>query len=221
MTKACIHAFFANPMSGPEIERRSFEIIDAEAGSHGFAPDQWKIVRRMIHTAGDLSLARAVRFTPDAVASGVAALRAGAPLYVDSNMIRAGLSMARLRHVNASYAPEKIHCHVADDDVAREALQAGFPRSLYAIRKARAILHGGIVALGNSPVALLELNRMILEDGVRPALVIGMPVGFVHVEESKAELLGLPGPSIVVAGRRGGSNLAVSVVHALCTVEGS
>ncbi|MDP2991297.1 MAG: precorrin-8X methylmutase [Kiritimatiellota bacterium] len=218
MTKARIHAFLANPMSGPEIERRSFEIIDAEAGAHGFAPDQWEIVRRMLHTAGDLSLAQAVRFTPDAVASGVAALRAGAPLYVDSNMIRAGLSLARLRRVNASYAPDKIHCHVADDDVAREALQTGLPRSLFAIRKARAILHGAIVALGNAPVALLELNRMIREDGVRPALVIGMPVGFVHVEESKEELLTLPVPSIVVAGRRGGSNLAVSVVHALCTV---
>lgn len=220
MTKALMHAFLAKPMSGPEIERRSFEIIDAEAGKHGFAPDQWEIVRRMLHTAGDLSLMQAVRFTPDAVASGVRALRTGAPLYVDSNMIRAGLSLARLRRVYASYAPGKIHCHVADDDVARTALRAGLPRSLFAIRKARAILHGAIVTLGNAPVALLELNRMILEDNVRPALVIGLPVGFVHVEESKTELLALPVPSIVVAGRRGGSNLAVSVVHALCTVAG-
>lgn len=216
--KASIHSFLAAPLSGPEIERRSFEIIDVGIGVHGFAPDQWEIVRRMIHTAGDLSLAQAVRFTPDAVASGVRALRAGAPLYADSNMIRAGLSMARLRRVHARYAPGNVHCHVADDDVAREALQAGLPRSLFAIRKARAILHGGIVALGNAPVALLELNRMILEEGVRPALVIGLPVGFVHVEESKAELLALATPSIVVAGRRGGSNLAVSVVHALCTL---
>ena len=221
MTKALIHAFLANPLSGPEIERCSFEIIDTEAPAHNVTPDQWHIVRRMIHTAGDLGLAQAVRFTPDAVASGAAALRAGAALYVDSNMIRAGLSLARLRRVNARYAPEKIHCHVADDDVAREALQAGLPRSLFAIRKARAILHGGIVALGNAPVALLELNRMILEEGVRPALVIAMPVGFVHVQESKAELLALPVPSIVVTGRRGGSNLAVSVVHALCTVAGN
>ena len=91
MMKAFLHEFLARPMSGPEIEQRSFEIIDAEAGAHGFPRDQWEIVRRMIHTAGDLSLAQQVRFTPDAVASGVSALRAGAPLFVDSNMIRAGL----------------------------------------------------------------------------------------------------------------------------------
>lgn len=218
MTKALIHKLLDDPMSGPDIERRSFEMIDAEAGAHGFPPDQWEVVRRMIHTTGDLSLARSVRFTPDAVASGVRALRGGAPLYVDSNMIRAGLSLARLRQVNAAYAPERIHCHVADADVAREAVESGLPRSLFALRKARAMLAGGIAAFGNAPVALLELNRLMMEEDVRPALVIGMPVGFVHVEESKDELLKVPVPAIVITGRRGGSTLAVSVVHALCTV---
>lgn len=215
-----IHTFLANPMSGPEIEQRSFEAIDAEAGAHGFPPDQWEIVQRMIHTTGDLNLARSVRFTPDAVASGISALRAGAPLFVDSNMIRAGLSMARLRAVHAGYSAASIHCHVADADVAREAAASRLPRSLFAIRKAKAVLHGGIAVFGNAPVALLELNRMMLEDGIRPALVIGMPVGFVHVEESKEELLSIPVPSIVVTGRRGGSPLAVSVVHALCGLAG-
>ena len=147
-------------------------------------------------------------------------MRAGAPLFVDSNMIRAGLSMARLREINPGYGPERIHCHVADADVAGEAAKARLPRSLFAMRKARPMLAGGIAAFGNAPVALLELNRMMLEDGVRPALVIGMPVGFVHVEESKQELISIEAPSIVVAGRRGGSTLAVSVIHALCTVAG-
>ncbi|MFA5042992.1 MAG: precorrin-8X methylmutase [Kiritimatiellia bacterium] len=82
MTKARIHAFLANPRSGPEIERRSFAIIDAEIGAHGFAPDQWEIVRRMLHTAGDLGLAQAIRFTPDAVMRGVGALRAGAYKFI-------------------------------------------------------------------------------------------------------------------------------------------
>jgi cobyrinic acid a,c-diamide synthase len=217
-TPAFIHAFLAKPLSGPEIEKRSFEMIDTEAGAHGLPPEQWEIVRRMIHTVGDMALPQSVRFTPDAVQSGVKALRAGAPIFVDSNMIRAGLSMARLRAVNPEYGSARIHCHVADADIAEEAARTRLPRSLLAIRKARAMLDGAIVAIGNAPVALLELNRMILEDALRPALVIGMPVGFVHVVESKQELLALPVPSIVVTGRRGGSTLAVSVIHALCTV---
>ena len=217
-TRPFIHTFLAAPLSGPAIEQRSFEIIDREAGDHGFPPDQWEVVRRMIHTTGDLALAQAVRFTPDAIASGVKALRAGAPVFVDANMIRAGLSLERLRQANSGYGRDHIHCHVADADVADEAARTRLPRSLFAIRKARPLLEGGIAAFGNAPVALLELNRMILEDGIRPALVIGMPVGFVHVEESKEELLSIPVPSILVAGRRGGSTLAVSAVHALCTI---
>lgn len=215
-----IRTLLSNPLSGPDIEARSFAIIDAEAGNHGRPPAEWEIVRRMIHTTGDLSLASWVRFTPDAIAAGTAALRAGAPIVVDSNMIRSGLSIARLRAVSPQYGRDQIHCHVADADVAEEAVRANLPRSLFALRKARALLEGGIAVFGNAPVALLELNRLIIEEGLRPALVIGMPVGFVHVEESKDELMRLPVPSIVVAGRRGGSPLAVSALHALCTLAG-
>jgi precorrin-8X/cobalt-precorrin-8 methylmutase len=105
---------------------------------------------------------------------------------------------------------------VADTDVAAEASAAGLPRSLYAVRKAKAMLDGGIVLFGNAPVALLELNRMVMEEGIRPALVIAMPVGFVHVVESKEELMKLDLPWIATAGRRGGSTLAVAALHALC-----
>jgi precorrin isomerase len=214
--KAFIHRFLANPMSGPEIEARSFACIDAAGISGAYSRDQWEVVRRMIHTVGDLGLASEVRFTADAVGVGVAALQRGAPLYLDSNMIRAGLSLDRLRRVCSNYSGKNFHCCVADEDVVRQAQQAGLPRSLFAVRKSRAILDGGIAVFGNAPVALLELNRMIMEEGVRPALVIGLPVGFVHVCESKEELMGLAVPSIVIPGRRGGSPLAVSVVHALC-----
>jgi precorrin isomerase len=214
--KAFIHRFLANPMSGPEIEARSFACIDAECTDGAYSRDQWEVVRRMIHTAGDLKLASEVRFTADAVGNGVTALQRGAPLYLDSNMIRAGLSLERLRRVRSDYSAEQFHCCVADADVVRQAQQARLPRSLFAVRKSRAMLDGGIAVFGNAPVALLELNRMIIEEGVRPALVIGLPVGFVHVCESKEELMGLPVPSIVIPGRRGGSPLAVSVVHALC-----
>jgi len=206
-------------MSGPDIETRSFEIIDREAPEMcGFSPQQWEIVRRMIHTTGDMNLAAAVKFSTDAIASGITALQRGAAIYADSNMIRSGLSLARLRSVHAGYTADRIACHVADADVAQEALNNGLPRSLYAIRKAKAQLDGGIVLFGNPPVALLELNRMILEDGIRPSLVVSMPVGFVHVVESKEELASLGIPFIAIEGRRGGSTLAVATLHALCTL---
>jgi precorrin isomerase len=172
----------------------------------------------MIHASADFALAESVRFSDGAVAAGIAALRAGRPLYVDSNMIRAGLSMARLRRACPDYGPGRVFCHIADEEVAREAREAGLPRSLYAVRKARAMLDGGIAVFGNAPVALLELNRMIVEEGVRPAFVVALPVGFVHVVESKEELMGLGVPYVAVAGRKGGSPLAVAAVHALCSL---
>ena len=114
------------------------------------------------------------------------------------------------------YRRESIICHVADTDVERKARKTGLPRSLIAIQKAKPLLDGAIVVIGNAPVALMELSRMIIEEGLRPSLVIAMPVGFVHVVESKEELMGLGGPHIATVGRRGGSPLAVSVIHALC-----
>jgi precorrin isomerase len=213
-----MRAFYAAPLSGEEIERRSLAAIDSEAPAHRFDADQWVVVRRMIHATADLSLVEDVRFSPGAISAATAALRAGCPLYVDSNMIRAGLSLARLRAACPDYSPERIVCHVAAPEVAAAAAEAGMPRSLFAVRQARAVLDGGIAVFGNAPVALLELNRMIIEEHVQPRLVIAMPVGFVHVVESKAELMALDVPFIALAGRRGGSALAVSVVHALCTL---
>jgi precorrin isomerase len=212
-----IHQFLKAPLSGPDIERRSFETIDRDA-HHSFPADQWEIVRRMIHTVGDLSLGGLARFSSDAIKSGVAALRQGRPIYVDSNMIRAGLSMQRLRSANAGYDAAKVFCHVADADVAEQSAQTNLPRSLFAIRKAKPMLDGGIAVFGNAPVALLELNRMIIEEEIRPALVLAMPVGFVHVIESKEELVSLPIPHVAVIGTRGGSTLAVAALHAFCTL---
>jgi precorrin isomerase len=178
------------------------------------------VVRRLIHTSADFSMIDLVRFSSDAIDSARQALRAGAPIFADSNMIRAGLSQARLQSNCAGYSAASIHCHVADADVAAKARSMHLPRSLFAVRKAAPILDRGIALFGNAPVALMELNRAILEDGIRPALVIAMPVGFVHVEESKQELMSLNVPWISIPGRRGGSTLAVATLHALCMLDG-
>jgi precorrin isomerase len=213
-----IHALMKRPMSGEAIEIASFAAIDREAGAHGLPPGEWAVARRLIHTTADFSLLKDLRFHRDAVAAGITALREGAPIYADATMIRSGLSLARLRAVNPAYGPDKLYAHVGDPDVAGEAARAGLPRSLFALRKARPVLEGGIVAIGNAPVALMELNRLIAEEGLRPALVVAMPVGFVHVVESKVELLGLDVPAIALEGRRGGSPLAVATIHALAVL---
>jgi precorrin-8X/cobalt-precorrin-8 methylmutase len=211
-----IRAFLESPMSGPEIEARSMEIIDREAPSHPFPPEEWMVVRRMIHTVGDFGIIEAVRFSPDAVEAGVGALHACRSIYADANMIRAGISLTRLRSVCGFYRRESVICHVADEDVARKARRTGLPRSLFAVQKAKPLLEGVIAVIGNAPVALMELSRMIVEEGLRPSLVVALPVGFVHVVESKEELMSLGVPFITMTGRRGGSPLAVSVIHALC-----
>jgi len=216
--KPFIHTLYAAPKSGQDIEEWSFMIIDREAPPHPFTPDEWQVVRRMIHTTGDFGIMEAVKFSPGAIPAAIEALREGCPIYVDSNMIRSGISRERLQTVCKNYISDRIFCHIADGDVAKEARDTGLPRSLFAVRKARPILSGGIAAFGNAPVALLELNRMIMEEGIRPALVIAMPVGFVHVAESKEEIMSLDIPYIALTGRRGGSPLVVSVIHALCSL---
>lgn len=211
-----IYRLLDNPVSGQQIEESSFAAIDAEAKTDCYTSEQWQVVRRLIHTSADFTMGELIRFSPDAIERGCQALHDGKAIYADSNMIRSGLSVARLQQVSPGYSRERILCHVADEDVANEARISGLPRSLFAIRKAKEHLDGGIVLIGNAPVALLELNRMALEDNIRPALVIGMPVGFVHVVESKDELIATGLPSIVLTGRRGGSPLAVAALHALC-----
>lgn len=216
--KPLILAIYENPMGGEAIEARSFEIIDQEVQSGRFARDEWHVVRRMLHATADFGLIDVVRFSPDAIDAAVAALRKGRPIFVDSNMIRSGISLGRLRKVCPDYDLERLVCHVADEDVANQARASGLPRSVFAVRKAVGMLHGSIAVFGNAPLALMELNRLIVEVGVKPELVIAAPVGFVHVIESKEELMSLDVPYVAVAGRRGGSPLAVSVLHALCSL---
>ncbi len=213
-----IYDLLENPLSGQQIEDRSFAAIDAEAAEHSYSSDEWQVVRRLIHTTADFAMSDLVYFSAGAIESAITALGGGKTIYADSNMIRSGLSVARLQQLYQNYERESILCHVADEDVVAKAKESGLPRSLFAIRKAGKKLDGAIVLIGNAPVALLELNRMAVEENIRPALVIGMPVGFVHVLESKEELMRSGLPFIVLEGRRGGSPLAVATLHALCTI---
>ena len=214
-----IKRFLAEPMSGESIEIASLNAIDRESPTHSFSVFEWTIIKRMIHASADFGIMSDIRFQCEAIKSGIAALQAGATIYADANMIRSGLSIERLQRVNSTYDKKHIHCHVADIEITNESKRTGLPRSLFALRKARPWLHGGIVAIGNAPIALLELNRMIIEENIRPALILGFPVGFVHVEESKNELLSLEVPAIVLQGRRGGSPLAVAAIHALAAIS--
>ncbi len=206
--------------AGLRIEEASFAIIDAEAGPHAFSPAEWPLVRRAIHSTGDFDFARALVFGRAAAEAGIAALRRGALVVCDVQMIAAGLSPAKLGAVGSS-----ARCFISDEDVVRAARQARGTRAAEAMRKAHrlGLLTGAIVAIGNAPTALAQVQRLVAEEGAAPALVIGVPVGFVGAVEAKEAALALPVPHVVARGRKGGSPVAVAIVHALLAlaVEGA
>ncbi len=203
-------------MNAAAIEQESFCIIEAETGLSARLPrHEWKVARRLVHTTADMHIADSLRFRNDPVTAGLAALHKGAPLFCDSKMIRAGLSLERLTRINPTYTMESLHCYISDPDVIERARSEGRTRAICSAEKAKSMLEGSIVLIGNAPLALARIARFILEESICPALVIGMPVGFVNVCESK-ELLGIcPVPQIVLEGRRGGSTLAVATLHAI------
>ncbi|HMN03692.1 precorrin-8X methylmutase [Geobacter anodireducens] len=198
-----------------EIEAESFRIIDAEAGSHSWGPDQWPVVRRAIHTSADFDYARSMAFSPDAVPRALAALKAGRGIVTDTTMALSGIAKPRLERFGIS-----VSCFVADPDVARRAREQGITRSILALRAGASDRGNGIFVIGNAPTALFELIRLVREEGLRPDLVVGLPVGFVGAAESKEALLALEHevpevPFITNRGRKGGSNVAAAVVNAL------
>lgn len=198
-----------------EIEAESFRIIDAEVGPHPWRPAEWPVVRRAIHTSADFDYARSMVFSPQVVARGVAALRKGRRIVTDTTMALSGIAKPRLERFGIGTA-----CYVADPAVAREAKERGITRSILAMRKGAADSGNGIFIIGNAPTALFELLRLIREEGVRPALIVGLPVGFVGAAESKEALLALEEefpdiPFITNRGRKGGSTVAAAVVNAL------
>lgn len=200
--------------AGQAIEHDSFAIIDAEVGPHAYDPGQWPIVRRMIHANADFEFNGLTDFHPAAVEAGIQAmLRGGTPVVADVEMICSGLSQPRLAHFGM-----RTHQFISDADVIEAARAQDTTRAVQAMRKAwrLGLLQGAIVGIGNAPTALIELVRLIREEGLRPALVVGMPVGFVAAAESKDLMAGLSEvPWIVIRGRKGGSTLVVAALHAL------
>ena len=199
--------------AGQKIEHDSFAIVDQEVGTHKYPSAEWNIVRRMIHATADFEFNGLTKFHPDAVSAGLNAISQGSNIVADVEMICVGLSKPRLSHFGVM-----THHYIADADVITLAKAENSTRAVQAMRKAQrlGLLDNSIIAVGNAPTALLEVVRMIKQEGVRPALIVGMPVGFVSAAESKDETALLQEiPWIITQGRKGGSTLVVAAIHAL------
>ncbi|WP_370585888.1 precorrin-8X methylmutase [Tessaracoccus sp. MC1756] len=200
---------------GSEIYRESFRIIREETNLERFPEDISRVVVRMVHASAATDLADDVDFTPGVVAAANAALRAGAPIFCDSSMVATGIIRSRLPRDN------EVICHIKDPALAQLAADNGMTKTMAAIDLWLPRLDGAVVAIGNAPTALFRLLEVVAETGVRPAAVVGIPVGFVGAAESKAALaansLGLE--YLVVRGRRGGSALTVAAVNAIASVD--
>jgi precorrin-8X/cobalt-precorrin-8 methylmutase len=192
------------------IEELSFKIIEEEAGEHGLKPEEWAVVRRLIHTTADFDFIKQIRFHPLAVAAGITAVRNGAAMVTDTRMAQAGITKLHL----APFGSE-VHCFINDPEVINIAKAENITRAAAAVSRARELLHGGVAVIGNAPTALIELIRLHEQGKLEPALVVGMPVGFVNAAEAKELLLASGLVHISVAGRKGGSAVAAATVNAI------
>lgn len=196
---------------GAEIEAQSFAIIEKEVGGHSYDPLQWIVVRRIIHSTADFEYAGITVFSPDAIEAARRAFHAGKTIYVDTRMIAVGLSPWRL-----GWYGLKVEVPADDPEVRQYAIRHKVTRSAAAFRMKAEKIQGSVVAVGNAPTALMEVIRAIREEDVRPALVVGVPVGFVRASESKDMLADLGKvPFVITKGRKGGSTVAVAILHGL------
>ena len=193
-----------------EIEARSMEIIQLELGERTFPPEILPVVKRVIHTTADFDYAGNLVFSPGAVEKGVAALKAGCALVTDTQMARAGVN----KRVLEKFGGEAL-CFMSDPDVAAEAKARGVTRAAVSMERAARLDRPLILALGNAPTALVRACELLEAGELRPALIIGVPVGFVNVVESKELLLTQDVPYIAARGRKGGSNVASAICNAL------
>jgi precorrin-8X/cobalt-precorrin-8 methylmutase len=204
---------FAYETDAAAIYRRSFAIIRAEARLDRFAPGDEKVAVRIIHASGMVDVADDIVFTNGFSAAAAAALRAGAPVLCDAQMVAHGITRARLP------ADNTVICTLSDPRVAALAAKLGTTRTAAAVELWRERLAGSVVVIGNAPTALFHLLEIIREPGVKPpAAVIGIPVGFVGAAESKEALVAVARlPSVIVRGRRGGSAMAAAALNAVAS----
>ena len=194
-----------------EIEALSLSRVDAMLGVAGeWREAERQVVRRMVYAAGDPALAKSIRIHPGAVDAGCRALRAGRPIITDVRMVEVALDVRLARKFGAP-----ILCGMALPGIAEEAVAQGLQRAVIAMRRLKSELDGAMVVIGNAPTALLSLLDMVDAGVVRPALIIGTPVGFVAAAESKAELAARAVPFVTIEGTRGGSAVAAAAANAI------
>ena len=197
---------------GQSIEDKSMEIIEKEIGSHPYSKDEWPVVRRVIHSTADFDFARQnmIVFHKNAISSGINALKNGCNIIVDVNGVIGGLNKENLKEYG-----NKAICNISEPKIVEEAKKLNKTRAQTSMRMAASDMNDGVVAIGNAPTALVEVIQMIRDNVTRPALVIGIPVGFVCAVESKDELQTVDIPYITNKGRKGGSPCASAIVNAL------
>ena len=193
-----------------EIEARSMEIIGQELGDRVFPADQLPVIKRAIHTSADFDYADNLVFSPGAVAAGIAAIKGGCTIVTDTQMAFSGINKKVLEKFGG-----KAVCFMSDPDVAAEARERGETRATVSMERAARLEGPLVLAIGNAPTALVRACELMEEGKLAPALVIGAPVGFVNVVESKELLLTMNVPHIVARGRKGGSNIAAAICNAL------
>ena len=193
-----------------DIEKRSMEIITSELGGRTWPEPEFSIVKRCIHTSADFDYADNLCFSENAARIGMDAIRRGAHIVTDTRMAWSGINKRKL----AEFGGEA-YCFMADEDVAAEAKERGVTRAAICMERGAALSGEVIFAIGNAPTALIRLYEMIREGQVKPALIIGAPVGFVNVVESKELIMEAGVPYIVPRGRKGGSNIAATICNAM------
>ncbi|BBB93288.1 MAG TPA: precorrin-8X methylmutase [Methylomusa anaerophila] len=193
------------------IEARSMEIIAPYLSRLNLDEKAIKVYSRIIHAAGDPDYKDVIRIHPAAIAAGLNSLKSGCDIYCDVEMVRTGINRRRLAEFGG-----QVHCMIGDEKIAVKARESGITRAMAAMREFGQKLDGAVLAIGNAPTALVEVMKIMQESEVRPALIIGVPVGFVGASESKDLLFSTsPVPYITVLGNKGGSPIAAASVNAL------
>lgn len=193
-----------------DIEKRSFEIITEILGNREFPLEEEPVIKRVIHTTADFDYAENLIFSKDAVKKGLLALKKGCDIVADTQMVKSGINKNILEKLGG-----KVHCFMSDEDVKNEAKEREITRAFVSMERAAKLGKPCIFAIGNAPTALISLKELIDKKKIEPALIIGVPVGFVNVVESKELIMSSEAPFIVAKGRKGGSNVAAAICNAL------